>query len=164
MKKKAGCSVEAAVPLLVLHKSWRLIGCHHGAGGNTKTFRVSDVLVIAESRSRGTVGVHLVRRHCKGRVGRAWLPGRRFMTAVSSCSSVVVLGWFVAEHVARGAGGVSVRHGEEVAVATGRQEPIMELNLGVGKGVGWHVGLSDASPGGRLLEFSLDPGFVLDLW
>lgn len=44
----AVCSVEAAVPLLVLHKSMRLIRHHHGTWGNTEAFWMSSVLVITE--------------------------------------------------------------------------------------------------------------------
>lgn len=86
------------------------------------------------------------------------------MTAVSSRPRVVVVAWFLMEHIARGAGCIPVRHGEEVGIAARRQEPVVEFHMGLGEGVGGNVGWSDASLGGRLLDFSLDQSLGLDLW
>lgn len=142
----------------------RLVRCHHGTRGDSEAVRVGSVLMVTERRSGSIVAVYFVRRHRKGRVGRAWLPGRCVVTAVSSRPRVVVVAWFLVEHIARRAGGIPVRHGEEVAIAARRQESVVEFHMGVGEGVGWHFGWSDASLGGRLLDFSLDQSLALDLW
>lgn len=86
------------------------------------------------------------------------------MTAVSSRTGIVVVACFLVEHIARRAGGVPVRHGEEVGIAARSQEAVVEFHMGVGEGVGWNIGWSDASLGGRLLHFSLDQSFAFDLW
>lgn len=77
------------------------------------------------------------------------------MTAVSRRPSIIVVARFVVKYLARRAGGIGVSHGEKVGIAARRQQAIVELDLGVGKGDRWYFVRRDAGLGWRLLEFTL---------